>query len=240
MPSKRLEVPGIGPVLFVKSARSRTMRLSVTPQGTRVSLPRWTPYAAAVAFAAQHRTWIVEHRQKHRPRVLLPGQKLGKLHTLEFVSAPAGTTRLTRSTATKVVVRMLPGEAIEHPDVQARAHDAAVRAMKKEAALLLPARLHNHATAHGIEYSSVSIKQLKRRWGSCDSRKHIALNLYLMELPWSLIDYVLCHELAHTHYMHHQTAFWEYVDTLYPYARQARRQLSNYQPLCSASPIDPD
>jgi len=50
--------------------------------------------------------------------------------------------------------------------------------------VLLPQRLQAFATQTGFSYRSVSVKQLKSRWGSCNTEKEITLNLFLMQLPW--------------------------------------------------------
>src|SRR5690606_36436720 len=95
-----------------------------------------------------------------------------------------------------------------HPRVQKAAQAAAIRALRKEAETLLPQRLRTLAEQTGFTYNSVAVKQPKSRWGSCSHQKHITLNLFLMQLPWRLIDYVLLHELTHTKVMRHGPPFW--------------------------------
>jgi len=98
---------------------------------------------------------------------------------------------------------------------------------------LLPQRLDQLAAQNGLNYSSVAIRQLKSRWGSCSSAKHITLNLFLMQLPWHLIDYVLLHELTHTKVLRHGPPFWEELEKHAPGARKLRREISAYQPIIS-------
>lgn len=64
---KILVDPEIGNVMFVKSLRSRSISIRVHPvRGVRVSVPRFVPYAAAVAFFKLKRSWVLEvmSRQK--------------------------------------------------------------------------------------------------------------------------------------------------------------------------------
>ena len=66
---KILVDPEIGSVMFVKSLRSRSISIRVHPvRGVRVSVPRFVPYAAAVAFFKLKRSWVLEvmSRQKER------------------------------------------------------------------------------------------------------------------------------------------------------------------------------
>ncbi|HSX05015.1 MAG TPA: YgjP-like metallopeptidase domain-containing protein, partial [Candidatus Saccharimonadales bacterium] len=117
---------------------------------------------------------------------------------------------------------------------QERALGAAIRALKREAERLLKPRLQLLADKHSKHYSGFSVKQLKRRWGSCDSHGAITLNLFLMELPWEYIDYVLMHELAHTVEMNHGPAFWRVLTAMEPRARDLSRQLHQHQPIIGA------
>lgn len=81
-----------------------------------------------------------------------------------------------------------------------------------------------------MPYRDIQIKQLTRRWGSCDQKKSIVLNLFLIQLPWELIDYVIIHELTHTKHLNHSTDFWDSLETFKPQARQLKKQLNNYHP----------
>lgn len=236
MAVKHVDIPSLGPVTLIKSARSSTIRLTITERGVRVSLPRFIPYAAGITFARQHADWIREQTAKHQKPPVVAGQKVGKLHSVAFKPAPLNAKPASRITASEVIVQLAAHETPLSVNAQDRAQKAIVRTLKKEAALLLPPRLANKAQLHAITYRSIQVKQLKRRWGSCDSQQNIVLNLFLMELPWVLIDYVICHELAHIDHMNHGSGFWNRLEQLYPHARQANRQLRTYQPIITGRP----
>ena len=230
MASKVIQLAGIGPVTLIKRAQSRGLRLSVTAQGVRVSMPHWTPFGAGQAFAENNIDWIVRELGKQTRVPIESGQRIGKMHHVRFEQVLNGQPTTSRVTATEVVVRYRHNEASNDPTVQKRAHAAAVRALRREAERLLPPRLHNLAQKHGKQYTSVDIKLLKRRWGSCSSKREIALNLYLMELPWDCIDYVLMHELAHTLVMNHGSDFWHTLLAMEPRARDLGKQARALQP----------
>lgn len=231
MTQKTILVPGIGPVKLVKLARNRSLRLSVASGNVRVSLPRWSSFAAAADFALANQPWIEQELAKQHATLLEPGQRIGKGRYMRFEHVldekPQATTRITHDA---VIVRLLPGEQFSDETVQARATKAAIRALKKEAEMLLPPRLSALAERFGLHYNSVSVKQLKRRWGSCSSNRDIALNLFLVELPDPYIDYVLLHELAHTEQMNHGSNFWDLLVSMLPNARALSKQLRRHQP----------
>lgn len=230
MATKTVQLAGVGPVTLVKRSGNRSLRLSVTSTGVRVSMPKWTPFSAGHAFALQHTDWIQTELAKQTGPLLESGQRIGKMHYLRFEQV-LGTQAITsRVTGTEVVVRMRHGESIADTDVQERARQACVRALKREAERLLPPRLAGLAEKHDKSYKDVSVKLLKRRWGSCDNHQHIVLNLYLMELPWEYVDYVLMHELTHTVEMNHGPAFWRTLTQMNPRARDISRSLRRHQP----------
>jgi hypothetical protein len=109
-----------------------------------------------------------------------------------------------------------------------------VRALRAQAEASLPGRLGELAGRYGFSFRSVAVKQLTGRWGSCDSKQNIVLNLYLMQLPWELIDYVLLHELTHTRIMKHGPEFWTARSDLLPDAKARRQVMKQYRPAVQA------
>jgi len=84
--------------------------------------------------------------------------------------------------------------------------------MRHEAIRMLSERLEMLALRHGFQYSSVTVRNTKTRWGSCSSKKRINLSSSLMLLPDHLINYVLLHELCHTVEMNHSERFWSLMN----------------------------
>lgn len=230
MSRKIVELAGVGPVTLVKRTQSRSIRLSVTTSGVRVSMPKWTPFAAGIAFAAKNLSWIQQELTKISAPLIQSGQRIGKLHYIRFEQTLSGQPATSRVTGTEIIVRMHPGETSTDSVVQKRAQTAAIRALKREAERLLPPRVKNLAATHQREFAGVAVKQLKRRWGSCDSHRALTFNLFLMELPWQQIDYVILHELAHTVEMNHGPAFWRVLTAMEPQARLLSKQLKQHQP----------
>ena len=231
MATRQVVLPEIGDVTLYKRRGNRSLRISVGADGVvRVSMPYWLPYRAGEQFALSKQAWIVGNQRRSQRTLLEHGQGIGKAHRLVFKASVK---------ANKVSTRIVQNEIrIEHPlrtspeahDVQSAAQTASVRALRKEAEALLPQRLQVLADQTGLDYTKVSIKQLKSRWGSCSSRKEITLNLYLMQLPWHLIDYVLLHELSHTRVMRHGTPFWEEMERHVPEPKKLRHEMSDYHP----------
>lgn len=231
MPSKIIDVAGIGPVQFVRRTGARSIRISIDAGAVRVSLPYWVPYATAVAFAATKADWAKEHLAIRTVQPLSGGQAIGKAHRLSFVPGPNVAARVK---GTVITVAYPADMASDHLEVQAKARQAAIRALRAEAEKLLPARVRTLAAQHGYEYQSISVKQLKRRWGSCDQHGNLTFNLFVMQLPWDLIDYVILHELNHTVHMNHSAAFWSQLANAIPGLPAIRKRMRSHQPVVGA------
>ena len=96
------------------------------------------------------------------------------------------------------------------------------RHARKRAAHELPARLFVLASEHGLEVSKVSVRNQKRRWGSCSPHGHICLNWRLVLMPDAVRDYVLIHELMHLRRLDHSKAFWKLVANACPRYQEHR------------------
>jgi predicted metal-dependent hydrolase len=234
MSTKQISIPDIGTVTLYKRRGNRSLRLSVAANGDiRVSLPYWLPYKAGEQFAISKAPWIAANLKTSSTSSLRHGHAIGKAHRLYFEELPGAVKINARVAANEVRVSYSAPYVTEDPAVQLAAHKASIRALRKEAEALLPQRLAALSAQTGLGYQSVGVKQLKSRWGSCNSNKEITLNLYLMQLPWHLIDYVLVHELTHTKVMQHGTPFWKEMERHLPNARALRKQMGAHQPILS-------
>ncbi|HSH18181.1 MAG TPA: SprT family zinc-dependent metalloprotease [Candidatus Saccharimonadales bacterium] len=233
MPAKSYQLEVIGAVHIYKRRGTKHMRLSIASDGkVKMTIPAWATYTAALEFAESRRQWI----QDNLPVCHVPlgqGQHIGKAHRLFFETADVPVPR-SRIAGSEIRVSRPAAMLITHPEVQAAASKAGIRALRLQAAKLLPGRLRQLAAQYGFTYTSVQVKQLKGRWGSCDSQQRITLNLFLMQLPWHLIDYVLLHELVHTKHMNHGPGFWQEFLRHEPRAKLYRAQIKSQQPTLKA------
>ena len=230
MAFKTFDVPELGAVTVYKRRGSRSLRLSVQLDGTlRVTIPAWAPYASGVTFVRSRADWI-RSQTFARTDFLIQGQQIGKAHRLAFVRDTGSQKVTTRIAGTQILVRVPSSFSSETLDVQKAAKSASVRALRLQAEAMLPGRLRQLAERHDFQYKSVSVRQLKSRWGSCDQSGNITLSLYLMQLPWDLIDYVLLHELTHTRVMRHGPVFWNAMERIAPNTKALRKAIRQHRP----------
>lgn len=60
---------------------------------------------------------------------------------------------------------------------------------------------------HGVEPSSLLLKSMPTRWGSCTAKGKVILNPELIKAPRGCIEYVIVHELCHLIHHDHTQRF---------------------------------
>ena len=69
-------------------------------------------------------------------------------------------------------------------------------------------RVRKWSKLMGLEYNELKFIKLEKRWGSCTPSNNILINIDAFKLPFSLIDYLIVHELVHTKIKNHSKEFW--------------------------------
>lgn len=86
---------------------------------------------------------------------------------------------------------------------------AAVSAWLKEKAVeKITPRVKKLSRQTGLEYQQLKFQQMEKRWGSCTETNNIVLNTEAVKLPFTLIEYIIVHELCHTRVKNHSKEFW--------------------------------
>lgn len=69
-------------------------------------------------------------------------------------------------------------------------------------------RVRKWSKATGLEFRELKFMKFEKRWGSCTPANNILINIDAVKLPFSLIDYLIVHELVHTKIKNHSKEFW--------------------------------
>lgn len=81
----------------------------------------------------------------------------------------------------------------------------------------------------GLHPQRVTLRPMRRKWGSCSSRENITLNTALCWLPVKLAEYVVVHELAHLKVFNHGKAFQALLSEHLPDWRLREKHLRAYR-----------
>ena len=98
---------------------------------------------------------------------------------------------------------------------------------RKVAPLRATAQLREAIVPVG-EVARVQVRNQRSRWGACSARRAITLNWRLVQMPESVADYVMLHELMHLKHHNHSPRFWRAVAGVCPWWREAEAWLRRW------------
>lgn len=82
---------------------------------------------------------------------------------------------------------------------------------RQQAGRILPERVRALEIHMGLKCGQVTVKDQKKRWGSCSSRGNVNLNWRLVQMPQEVMDSVIIHELAHLVHQNHSADYYRYL-----------------------------
>jgi predicted metal-dependent hydrolase len=208
-----------------RSSKRRSIGLRIDDRGLTVSMPLRAPEKWLHSVLQDKARWVVEK---------LDGWQTRK--PAETCWADGGTISYMGDLLTLRVVQSLFAAPPQQrgselwlflaKDSDAAQIEQAVSLWyQQQAGQLFAQRVAHLAPLLNVAPRAVKLSAAKTQWGSCTARGTVRLNVQLIKLPLSLIDYVVVHELAHLREMNHSAAFWRVVETVCPDYARLRREL---------------
>lgn len=99
---------------------------------------------------------------------------------------------------------------------------------RKAAKEYFPKRVAYYHSLTGGNYTKITVRDQKTRWGSCSSNGTLSFNYRLMYAPPRILDYVVVHELCHLTHMNHSKEFWSMVASIMPEYKTYRQWLKDH------------
>ena len=208
---------------LIRSRRRRkTISLQIKEEGRVVIyVPYHTPKGEIEKFIMEKQSWIVkkisekERSTKETRRVFITGEKflyLGESYPLEIEDTHKKGLPLKLSF----------GKFILDKDHLERARDLFILWYQREAKEKLEARVRYFSDRLQLVPKGFKITSAKHRWGSCSRDNRLSFSWRIIMAPWSVIDYVVIHELVHIKEKNHSKRFWYHLETIFPDYRKHR------------------
>ena len=200
------------------SEHRRTVGITVDRDGSlQLHAPIGSDPDALASWARSKRGWVF--RKLAEKHLLLPASPakdfvtgegfdyLGRHYRLLLTEDPPGTgVKLERG---RLRIPRCTAEAGE-------GKAAMIRGARRGALAWLPRRTGPWAQRMGLHPGGVDVRDLGYRWGSLGKNGRLNIHWAAMQLPVSLLDYVIVHELAHIGQPRHTTTFWAAVERAMP------------------------
>ena len=101
---------------------------------------------------------------------------------------------------------------------------------KKAAEYIIP-RAEALAKYLGVDkkVTEIKLRKTKSKWGHCTSNGVIQYNWLIMLAPYSIIDYMITHEVCHLLHMDHSRRYWDLVESICPQYLQYIKWLKKHE-----------
>jgi len=211
---QKVEISNIS-LLFIHNPKLKNSYLSIDRAGEVILKSPTKNMIFLTHLVAQKTPWI-HAKQKEILQNKKPSEILG-----ENIYYFGELTQIASLISLDTKIKLLK---LKSSETYGRCYDTF---LKEEAKAYLSQRLNFFAQIMSLEYRELRLRKMKRRWGSCDTRKIITLNINLIKLDPKLIDYVVVHELAHLKHMNHSRAFHTLVNSYLSDEKERRKLLKH-------------
>ena len=233
---------------LIPSARARNLRLRLSPdRGLLLTVPAAMPATALPALLFSFLPWLERHLPAcPAPAPLVVPQSIFlplRGTALRVISAgPLAEGRRQTPSCTEPPLLLRSGSKrllalVRHEELRlyavAAPEDAALLLRhwcRRQAEKLLPPYLQQLARRGGLTVGRVTVRDQRRRWGSCSARDggSISLNWRAVLLPLSLLDHLCWHELCHLRHMDHSPAYRQTLAQVSPDWKLQERRLTAF------------
>jgi predicted metal-dependent hydrolase len=205
-----------------RSARRRSITLTVDENGLRVSAPSRASQSRVDALLIRHATWIARklaewNARRRPPFVWQLGSSVMTLGAPLILTSDGSIGETTRDGDRLCVVAGATDPAMLKHQVTAWLRATAQSWFEQRAA--------HFATVLAVRMPKILLSNARTRWGSCHPDGRVYLSWRLIQTPPAMIDYVVVHELAHLHEANHSSRFWRRVESVLPDYKERRQAL---------------
>lgn len=210
--------------LLRRSAR-RTIGLSIDHRGLRVGAPPRARLGDIENLIREHGQWVLDKLAAWRQR---PAPTKLEIADGTVIPLLGGECVITLTPLGRARWQFGPQTLYLHPGATASAAQLLEKALRDKARTVFAERLALYAPRLGVAAPPLRLSSARTRWGSCSHHGGISLNWRLVFMPLPVVDYVVCHELAHLKEMNHSPRFWSVVEQLCPDWRARRLELRQH------------
>jgi predicted metal-dependent hydrolase len=111
------------------------------------------------------------------------------------------------------------------PDRNESIDKALEKYSREKAVAKITPRVKKWSQTTGLTPADIKFRKLAKRWGSCTNTNEIIINFDAIKLPFTVIDYIIVHELAHIKHKDHSKDFNREVAKFIPDWKELDKKL---------------
>lgn len=193
----------------------RSLRLKLTsPKSFLITCPHLTPQFVIQKFIKTNSEWIIKNSQKIISKPILLNLEqiiiLGRNYEIKWIKTLRDSVIIDDK------------EQIIYANISTYTEKNVKKVLEKRfrsyALNLIKSELKKLSDVYKFDYSRVSVKNQKSRYGSCSSQGNLNFNWQIIFFPYINFRHILLHELTHLKIKNHSKTFWD--------------QLTVYDPAC--------
>jgi len=208
----------------------RTVGLKITSEGLIVHAPKRIFEFQLNQILQEKSNWILNKLKNREANQVEKIQWMDGEHLLYLGNDIQ--LNITQSNANKALI--FDQNSLKIAALQSNNHAALARKViqwyKKQAVIDFGRRLEILAAKLGVATPPLTLSNAQSRWGSCNNRGEVRLSWRLLQAPPHIINYVICHELAHLKQMNHSPKFYAVLERLFPNHKAAEKDLKALSP----------
>ena len=200
---------------MVKSNR-KTLALYIKQQTAIVRCPMRASKGEIEAFVKKNHKWIQERLAEERAydkqklRIADGGAIFFRARELSIIFKEGRKERILIN-GDKLIIQ-------NHKLNSDKARTQLEKYLTQKATEYIIPRAEALAKYLGVDkkITEIKLRKTKSKWGHCTSNGVIQYNWLIMLAPYSIIDYMITHEVCHMLHMDHSRRYWDLVESICP------------------------
>ncbi|MGV3278855.1 M48 family metallopeptidase [Rickettsiales bacterium LUAb2] len=193
----------------IRNAKSIKMKPNFKNNTGTVTIPYYCSYKQGINFASTNIAWLANLLDKHCNTISLLDLQditiLGKTYAINLVTSPSKL---------KITITDQHLNIIGETNCYEKINKALITVLKKIIKNYISNKVDYYCQLTKVTRNKISLKDCISKWGSCSSLGNLSFNWRLVFAPLFVLDYIICHEVAHLTHFNHSNDFWQLVKQL--------------------------
>ncbi len=200
----------------IQRSKRKTLALYIQPRKVIVRCPLRASKREVQEFVSSNTQWIEERllKEAQREREMLRIERGAKI----FYRARELTIVFREDRKRQIIMNgdqfIIQGHKLNPAKAREQVEDYLI---DKASEYIIP-RAKGLARHLGVDHkiTAIKLRKTKSKWGHCTSQGVLQYNWLIMLAPYSIIDYMITHEVCHLVHMDHSRSFWNLVQSICP------------------------